>query len=525
MLPTYRAWAIAAAAALATGCGEDGAVRLMFDVPANPALSPAGPQLSEITLVSWLPGETPQAETRLVGDRSQPLDMGRVDVADQIQLAVEMRSATQRLVGYGRSPGPITVRADAVTDVPINVRRPFVYATGSTAIATFDSTLDLRFESYGGSIATQASPRVVVPTPDGAHLVVGVAAGNGGQIFRIESATHAAAPGAPINLSLPPVDIAVASNNRIAVVAHNGAGGGVSLVDLDSGAVQFVAIGSVDVVVISQGEEPDGAERAFALLDRTVLDGCGGNASTIIGVPLDDPTTLGPTISYDAPLRDLAGSRDSRQLVVADGCNNRLFRMDPDDDAQRSELSRVLNASAVAILDGRVWGVGTIPAAGNIGARLLIVSIGLAGQDEVRVELDETKDQAVALDFTTTGQQALQQMGADQLTALDLAIGPGGDHIALLTRAHYEGEEFVDFIFGVLLPEMTMDTYEYLLIDTASTQAVQRLRMWCDLWWDSGSGPYLDRWECASAPDQDAIDPQSPQAYIPDQISVLYGAR
>lgn len=497
----------------------------MFDVPADTTLSPAGSQLSEITLVSWLPGETPQAETRQVGDRTESLDMGRVEISDQVRLAVEMRSATQRLVGYGRSAGPITVEPDQIVDVPINVRRPFVYTTGATSIATFDSTLDLRYEAYGGSIATPAPPKVVVPTPDGAHLVVGIASGNAGQIFRIQSATHTAVDGPAIDLTLPPNDIAVASDNRVAVVAHSGAGGGVSIVDLETGDSQFIAIGNVDRISIGRGREAGDAERALALVDRTVVDGCGGNASTIIGIPLDDPNNLGPTIAYEAPLRDLAASRDTTEIVVADGCNHRLFKMDPDDDAQRVELTRVLNASAVAILDGRVWGVGTLASTADIGARLLIVSINLDGEDEVRVELDETKDQAVALDFTTSGQQALNRMGADTLTAIDMAIVPGGDHIALLTRAHYEGEEFVDFIFGVLLPEMTMDTYEYMLIDTANTQAVQRLRTSCALWWDSASDPYLDRWECAAAVDQDAIDPQSPQAYIPEQISVLYGSR
>jgi hypothetical protein len=497
----------------------------MFDVPADSDLSPAGPQLSEITLVSWLPGETPQAETRQIGDRTVALDMGSVEIADQVRLAVEMRSATQRLVGYGRSPGPVTVEPDQIVDVPINVRRPFVYATGASSIATFDSTLDLRFIAYGGSIATPAPPKVVVPTPDGAHLVVGVASGNGGQVFRVLSSTHTMSEDAPINLTLPPNDIAIASNNRIAVVAHNGSSGGVSLVDLETGDALFIAMGTVDAIAIGRGRDAEDEERAFALIDRTVVDGCGGNPSTIVAIPLDDPTNLGPTIAYEAPLRDLAASRDTREIVIADGCNQRLYKIDPDDDAQRAELTRVLNASAVAMLDGRVWGVGTLAATPDLGARLLIVSINLDGEDEVRVELDETKDQAVALDFTTDGQQALNRMGADTLTAIDMAIVPGGDHIALLTRAHYEGEEFVDFIFGVLLPEMTMDTSEYLLIDTANTQAVQRLRTSCALWWDSNSDPYLDRWECAAAVDQDAIDPQSPQAYIPEQISVLYGAR
>lgn len=526
LLPTYRG--VVAAMVLATACGAEGQVELEFLLPETEALSPIGPQIAEITVVTTMPDQGRRSESRPI-ERGEPLALGNVPVGEGIQLAVELRSPTQRLVGYGRGPGPIDIRVGEVTRVPVRVRRPFAYVAGPDGIANFDTTLDARSPGYRSTIALPRPPVVVVPTADGADLVVLTSTGTGSELSLVSTSTHEPWSAAPLPLAAGAVEAAVSIDSRFVVVAHDGAAGGLSIVDLEAlraGGTEatFVALGSVGGVALVAGQEPGSAGRAFALLERAGDVGCPQDASnsTLIGVSLDDPTKVGPMLPLQVPIHDVAGASDGR-LVLADGCGNRLEILDPDDDAQRTELTTLTRASAVAILDDRVWAVGTAAAAGPNAAQVLMVSIGIDGTGEKRNTLPALQERMVSPSFSTEGQLAINNLNADEAWVYDLAVVPGADQIALLIWSYYHGFEVGSFLGSPIIPEMWAETYEYFLVNAADAGIAQRVRTWCDLEIeiDPFNPPVIDDWECGVAPDQDV----SAKAYVPSRLSVLYGAR
>jgi hypothetical protein len=524
LLPTYRV--VVFAMILAAACSAEGQVELEFLLPETEALSPIDSQLAEITVVTTVPEAGRRSETRPI-QRGEPLDLGRIPVGEGIQLAVELRSPTQRLIGYGRGPGPFDVRVGETTHVPVRMRRPFAYVTRPDGIATFDTTLDARSPDYRNTVPLSRAPTVVVPTADGADLIVLTSTGNGSELSLVSTSTHQPSGTAPLALPAGAVEAAVSIDNRFVVVAHDGATGGLSIIELAAlraGAAQptYVDLGPVGAVALTPGRAPDSSGRAFALLERASAVGCpdGASNSTIIAVSLDDPTQIGPTIPLQVPLHDLAGASDGR-LVTADGCGNRIEILDPDDDADRAELVTLTRASAVAILDDRVWAVGTAPAAGPDAAQVLLVSIGIDGTGEKRNTLPALQERMVSPDFSTQGQVAINNLNADEAWAYELAVVPGADQVALLLWSYYHGFEVGEFFGSPIIPEMWAETYEYFLINAADAGVAQRVRTWCDLDWDRNSFPVIDDWQCGQAPDQDV----SEQPYVPTRLSVLYGAR
>jgi hypothetical protein len=519
------------ALSLAAGCTSTGGVEVEFLLPAKEDLAPAGLANSEITLVTR-DGDSTSSETRHLIDRADGLDMGNIPVVDGLDLAVELRTPTQRLIGYARAPGPVNVEPDTMVKVPMMVRRPFVYVSGNS-IATYDPTVDATRpdKGYIGSIPLSTQPNAVVPTSDGGDLVVVSASGNGGVLTLVSTSTHEPSNVAPVQLSVTPSDAAVTHDNRYVVVGHSGANGGVSIVDLAAAragetAVQFLPLGDVGIVAVGRGETPEHPGRAYALTNRAITAGCPTNnpvASKIIVIDLADPSQAALTLEPGVPIHDIAVSADGRNVVLADSCNNRIEKRNIVDDAQSMTLANLVDASAVTIFDSRVWAVGTAPPTGNEGARLVVVSIGIDGQNQARTEMQPSEERARSRDFDEPGQAAEQRIGADALIAFEIAVAPGGDHLALLVWGYYHGTESGSLLGQPVIPEMQMVTNEYILLEAGSAAIVQRVRSSCDIEWvsDPFNPPVLDDWVCSQAVNQDVAT--SP--FEPKHISVLYGAR
>jgi hypothetical protein len=490
-------------------------------------LSPTESVIGEVSLVTYMPDEAPQSETRQLVDPGAPLSLGRLDVAEGVSLALELRTPNRRLIGYGRSPGTIEVQATETVRVPMKIRRPFVYVSGGTTLATFDSTRDATVtDSYLGQIDVGGSPWVAVPTQDGADLVVGMPAGVGGEMRLVSTSNHRPSELDPIPLSAAPVDAAVTGDNRWVVFAHSGDSGGLSIVDLAAARegraeVEFVPLGNVGAVGIgSRASRP----KAVALLDRGTGSTCPDTPGSVIAaVDLEDPSVIAPMISHDVPLHDIAVSDDGNTVVAADLCSNRLQKFSLVDDVQPAELTVMQDPTAVAIFDDRAWAVGTLPPMNGQPRRLIVVSVALDGTGETRVELPPSQERAVSADFTDEGQQAEQRMDADDLEAFDIAVVPGADHIAILARGYYHALEDGDFLGQPIIPEMELEAYEYLLVNASTTALVQRVRTWCDLQWvsDPFNPPILDDWDCSLDADQDV----AATPYVPQHISILYGGR
>ncbi len=531
MLPSYgmrfagSALAWLCALHLLFACESEGAVEFAFLLPEDAALAPESDNLASVTLVTYASDAPPRSETRRIQDRSQPLDIGRIEVADGVSFAFELRSPTLRLLGYGRSANPVDIEPYEVVNVPIMVRRPFVYVTGGTGLATFDATLDQSSPSYRGTIGLPVSPAVSVPTHDGANLAVVAQSGTGSELLLVSTATHQSLEITPVLLASSPTDAAVSPDNQYVVIAHGG-GGGLSIVDLESArqgesAVDVVPIGAVGAVAIG-ARAP--VARAVALVNRATSPDCAGAPnSSIVVVSLENASQVGSTIDYGGPVHDLAVSADGSMAVLADACNGLLVAVPLAEGGKPSTLTELPAASAVAVIEDRVWGVGTLPPSGTASRRLSVVSIGLDGTGEITVELPPSQERARSIDFSGQGQSAEQRMDADILMAYDLAVVPGADQIALLTWGYFSGTEVGDFLGAPIIPDMELTSHEYMLLNASTGATVHRVRTSCELDWESDpfNPPILDDWECTQAPGQDVAE----STYLPQHISVLYGAR
>jgi len=516
---------IAAASMLFAACVGEGAVEVSLQLPEDPDLSPMNLSIGEITLITTMPDKPVRSESHQVVDPSLGVNLGRVDVGEGIQLTLSMNSPSQRLVGFGRS-GIVDVDAEDTVTVPINLRRPFVYMTGGTAITAFDSTQEQGRPSYQSAIMVDGNPVVVVPTPDGEDLAVVAVGGAGASLVLVSTSTHLQRQEiAGIPLGPFPTDAAVSPDNRFLVVAHEenpGGTGGLAIIDLaaaraGASRIQFVPLDGVTGVTVAGG-------RAFALLNRATTYGCDQAIMSSIVVVELETGAVGSTVSFAHGIHDMAVAADGRTVVVADACDNGLLRFDVDNGEPTQLLANLQDASAVAIVGDRVWGVGTQPPNVNSGATLELVFIPIDGGpgDETSVKLPPTEERAESDMFDEQGQSAQQVLDADEVMAYELAVVPGSGHVALLTRSRFSGTESGSLGGFPIIPSMDMDSWEYLLVEASSATVFQRQRTRCQVSWDSSSLPWLDSWICGSLSSQDVLDNPG---YEPLRISVLYGSR
>ena len=550
MSPGYLVSRLAPLVLVATGCTEPGGVELLFELPEKPELSPlTGDRLAQISLITWDETGARTRDTRPLSEPGSGIDLGRLDVGSELTIGVELSSLGGRLIGFGRSTKTIVIDPDETIEVPISVRRPFAYVPGggadpisalSTTLATFDSTLDGLVgqpgddaPEYKGEIESSMTTTAVAPTTDGKQLVVVGESGGAGQLILVATSLHESISVAPIALAAAPVDVSVTAHGRFAIVAHDGAAGGVSIVDLEAvragspDAVEFVPLGSVGAVSASgQGED---AGRAFALIDRAprridLLDGvserrshrtarvgCDAPASSIAVLDLDNPAELGLRHTANGPIQDIATSSDGSGVIIADACGDTVGVMDAETGAVQPLVS-LLDASSVAIQGKRVVAAGAVRSQTNTTIEL--VSVDIDGANESRVTLPQRQERGELIADNTQSIEIV--IDADDVLPYEIAAAPDGQHVAILAEAYHHAEERP---FGVP-PEMEIDTYEYLLVDASTGSLIQRVRTYCLIRVLSSTAFEP---ECTVTPGQDAIPDRD--RYVPFHLSLLYGAR
>lgn len=532
-----EAWLAAAllASGLA-GCGQTAEMSIGLDLPGDPALSPDGDRLAELTLLSWSPdqpGQPAQSQTRPVTDSHQGLDLGTLTADQPVQVAIELRSGSERLLGYGETPEPVVPGASSDTRVSVHVRRPFAYVAGDPGhLASFDASLDPT-GSYQGSVDVSA-PLASTPTPDGAELVVVSDTGSGAQLTLVSTADHQIESGAAqVTLPGQVTDVAVTPDGGLAVVAHGGTGdaGGLSVIDLAAARdgqsqVAFAPVGAVGAVTIAPA--PDGGPpRAIALLDRTTGFGCDATAtpSSLAVVALSGDLMVQGSVDLGEPAADLSSAPDGSQVYVALPCSDELggLALDPDGTPAGAvkALVSVPAASSVAVQRGQLWGAG-VASPDAAGLRVVLVSASLAGANPTRVDLPPAQERIEFNELQDPGQVVEERVDADQLRAFQLVALPGSEMVALLTEGYYHGDESGDALGTPIVPEMEITTYEYLLVDPATRAAVQRLRTSCDGQVLSPDAVFTS-FRCGQGPDQDVLDDD--HSYIPVQVSAIYGGR
>ncbi|RMH43568.1 MAG: hypothetical protein D6689_04845 [Deltaproteobacteria bacterium] len=531
----WRARAAALALALATGpgagCAVEAGVHIELLLPDDPALSPVGDplQLAEISLIATVPGEPPQRFTQRVTDGSHDVGLGRLPVGSGLRLAVELRAASQRLIGYGRAVAPVDVQADEDVTIPIVMRRPFAYVTGSAGLDAFDAAVEPGLP-YAARLALPAPPRATAPTTAGDTLV----AVSESALFLVSTATHAPEDVAPVPLQAGARAVAVTPDDDYAIVGHGGADGGISIVRLDdvrgeTGSANFVPLGDVTAVAAARSRTPSGAPVAWALVGGAEPGAaCAGAPASprIVAVAVDNPSEPLVMIEPGEPVTDFAAHPTADAIAYVTPCNaaSQVRAVAPWSDPGRVlDMQSVRGAVAVAVDDTRIWSLGVQPSTGGRGAFLVIGSVTFDGRDAAVLELPAAEERALSDDFSDEGQFAEVRMTADGLVPLDLAVFPGADHVGVLYRGYYHGDaQLLDVGLATVtvIPEMDLDAWEYLLVDASTGALVQRTRTRCDLRYDPDA--FLDRWSCTQAPGQNVV---TGEGYAPLQLAVLNGFR
>ena len=506
-----------------TACIGDGAVDIVLLWPDDPALSPSAEQVFEVTLVRTAPGEATQRSVHQVFDSGDAASLGDVDAGEGVRLAVELRSPNQRLIGYGRSHGALSIEPGQSISVPMNVRRPFVYLSGDTTLSAFDPTRDGDDTQYRTDIPAIASPRVTTTSADGSSLYAVTSAP---ALVALATSDHATQLLDPVSLPLPASDLAVTADGRYAIVGHGTGGGGVSVVDLAAAIDGSPSVTAVDtggpvhrVVVASESSQA----RAFALIDGD-LD-CVGGPSRLLAIDLES-ATASDIVTLSSVAQDLTASPDGGRLFVASACDDVVLGVVLDQEPSvAQELARVPGVTALATQEGRIWAIGQLSPTPDTGARLVAVSMDTDGNEQASLEMPVLQERAKTLEFSGEGDESVRQIDADEVVALHAAVLPGSDALAIVTQGYFHAPdrgEFID-ILGIpvpILPEMELRTHEYLLVDTATGTVVQRVRSRCELDQLSFEALVTD-WECTQTPGQEV----TPREYQPTGVSVLYGAQ
>jgi hypothetical protein len=476
-------------------------------------------------LIVRSPDGPPRATTSAI-DEGTRFSLGELPVGDDLELEVELRSATQRLVGFGRSKGPIEVSADRDAEVVIPIRRPYIYTSGSADLSTIDPTVDSG-EEYQGTVALPEAPAIAVTAGGGDMVVISVTSDRS-EARLISTSTHTVLDVPAVVLPPAATDAAATRDGHWLVVGHAG-GNGLSVVDLEAARGGAAAVTAIplqgDVGAVAIGMDSGGGERAYALLNKATGPSCTPR-STIAMIKLDDLEATPVLGEAGSPLSDIAASHLAVGVIGADPCNGAIVAIQPDEIASRLVLAEVPNPTSVAVLGDRIWGAGNVPSPnqGRDAAHVVMVSVGIDGSGAARFDLPALQESVVATEIGQPGQEALERLNAQTTEAYDLAILPGGELLALLTHATYHGDvvtypgPFGDF---PVIPEMQFDTWEIAVV-TSNGRPSQRVQARCEGEILGPPDAVLKEWACA---EDGSRELPLGADFEPRTIAALYGAR
>jgi hypothetical protein len=261
------------------------------------------------------------------------------------------------------------------------------------------------------------------------------------------------------------------------------------------------------------------AETGFSvhLLQRRVAAPTGTGTCTgtsqVISFALEGSTEQPTMVSTNVPLSDIAAAGGA--VYGSNPCQGNVKRLDPGMPAVNLPLP---GASVLAVEGGRLWGAGSSIQAGE-GARILLGSIKLDGTDMQQVALPP-KAEVFTYDLDSKKELSIN-MNADTEVALDLAVLPSAQQVALITRMDSHREPRGD-PFTIVIPEMDAIVHDLIIADTSNGSIVQRIRSKCELDDHFPSGAEFAEWSCiaitgAQAPTGGEVTPLA--------VGALYGGR
>jgi hypothetical protein len=496
---------------LAWGCGDEGAVRLRVELPVDPKLSPfASGTAATLTLWAVSDGEPPEVLTREYDPTAASAGLGELAIRDGVRLSLEVQSANGRLLGFGRVAEPVSVQAGDEVTVSILLRRPFAYVAGASRLFTMDTTVEPGFP-YRDGIDDVTFPIAVEATADGAELLVVT----GGNLSLVSTSDHLPIGGS-VAVGGGVLDVAASPDSRWGVVLRSG---GIAIVDLDElrgGAAEArnVDLASASAIALD-------ATTAYVITDGSQV--CTGAPSALLAIGLIGAQPVG-NLALGSTASDVAVDAESGALAVAQPCRGMVVAIASLDDAAPVDLLPVPAPTTVAASRGRIWAMGSSPGTGS----LVLASIGFGGDDMTSVVLPAAEQSARTSDLSEPGQSAEVRITADTIRAIDMAVLPDGQRVALVSYAQYHSDEidrFLGFSPVIVFPAIDVQTNEYMLIDARGGGVLQRMRTTCNLTTSASDwGPELidpASWQCGTNPGQDV----SGEAFSPTHVAVLYGDR
>jgi hypothetical protein len=494
---------VAAAVILVSACGGDsaGTINLVLSLPPQGDLRPTGMATVAVGITQE-GGIENVTTTPLDGMR---FEAGDVPLDEPIQLRVELRDNTNRLIAFGRVEQTITPDHSA-QKITIPVRKPIIYVSSERAVVTLDPTLDGFDPKFQGSIAGTTGA-LAFPI-DGTDI----GAVSGASLQRIATADHKPVGNAMDLQVTGASDAARVPGERRVVFAT---GGGLVVANLDTNEVRSLATAPKPdrVAVASVG----GALTVYALSGRvgppTGTMACTG-ASMVIAYSLDQPNETPRTVAT-GQFSDIEAAGDA--LFASNPCTGKVTRI----DGAGALSIDVRGAGALAIEGQRLWAAGTAPSTTSQGARIRIASVRLDGSDFQEVLL-APKAEVMTYDFDDAKELSLN-IHADTLVPLDLAVLPGAQYVALVTRMDsHRNARFDTTTATKVIPEMNALVHDIVLADPQSGAISQRIRAKCVLTLIAKTNAEFPDWSCITT--SGAETPVGGDS-VPTTIGALYGGR
>jgi hypothetical protein len=526
--------------ATAAACTTSGSLDLQLTLPDDTDLTPTG--MTTVSVVASSPDFGTQTNTAILSGRT--FSAAELPVGKNIQIDVLFHDVSNRLVGVGEAPNLIDIAGDKTETLSIPVRRPFIYASSGTKLYTFDPTLDPRSAKFQGQLSGLSAPQVAISV-GGERLVVA----STNQLQIVDTATHKVT-GNPIMVPGMIKDAApVPGSHRIAV-AHSA---GISIVDIDTGAVVTGGSASVDKVTV--GPTLDNRMVAYGLVGRVApptgpLDPCSGS-SMLLTVDVDSPDPSAVPVATGQAVSAIAASPDAPMLFATLPCMNKVSRVD---NLKFTDVATLSRAAVLAVANQRVWAAGTKPStpvcenssgapvtctAASVasctsaspngisfvttGANLIVQSIPLDGSS-APTEVDVPEPRETMVDHGDEAHQHAQVLRTLGMQPLDLVTLPGGQYVSLITTNTFFISALVDKNSGtVILPCLSVTTGDWMLMDMASSSVANRVRTQCNL--SVGPAPpgtFFPLWDCEAPP---AGQAPMLDMYQPISVGALFGAR
>jgi hypothetical protein len=235
----------------------------------------------------------------------------------------------------------------------------------------------------------------------------------------------------------------------------------------------------------------------------------------VLAYSLDEPNDM-PMVVANGQFSDIEAAGEA--IFASNPCTGKVTRIDGGAPALSMNVP---GAGALAIEGSRLWAAGSAPPTSTQGARIRIASVRLDGSDAQEVLL-APKAEVMTYDFDDAKELSLN-IHADTLVPLDMAVLPGAQYVALVTRMDSHRAARFDTVSATkVIPEMNALVHDIVLADPASGAISQRIRAKCVLTLIAKTNAEFPDWSCITTT---GAETQLGGESTPTAVGALYGGR